>query len=434
MSAKPKWTTWVFGLLIHPDQMDICSPNATEVELVGRNAVSRLRTLTGIFSERWEVDVRAICPLTIVTDPERYTEHLVVLCEHVGEPQLLDDNWVPTGDVASIVPSAYGKGVCESLEEVLDPDSRIVAWTRPGFASRVEEWIASQTSSDGTLSQMRISGRTCLLRYRTEASTYVFKMANPYPTVYASEPRLFEHFHTNNTGRVPPVVAIEPDRGWLLTEDLRGRLKKAFTLDDFIEGWRLWGQIQQDWIGREDDILAFDCPDRSLTVLESQIEPFINDPMIRSYLDEEMILLFEDSIPLLHDLCRRLEAFGLPRTLVHGDFFDGNMGVVDGQPVYFDWTDACLAHPFMDMKDLLGYSEADHARVRDAYLNAWRSHTSIRDLEAAWQLARPLSGFHHAVRNQKIVCELLPLWRPEFDHGVRDWTRFALENLEEYRG
>jgi aminoglycoside phosphotransferase (APT) family kinase protein len=136
--------------------------------------------------------------------------------------------------------------------------------------------------------------------------------------------------------------------------------------------------------------------------------------------------------PALREACRRLADTGLPPTLVHGDLHVGNVARIDGELVYFDWTDACIAHPFIDLQSLQWErDETSRAALLDAYLEAWQGVASPERLREAASLAAVVIPLHHAVSYQQIVAGLEPDAKVELDatHGflrealarVRDW-------------
>ena len=76
-------------------------------------------------------------------------------------------------------------------------------------------------------------------------------------------------------------------------------------------------------------------------------------------------------------------------TLVHGDLHPGNVARLDGELAYFDWTDACVAHPFFDLHSLQWQKdEATRAALLDAYLGAWEGVASPERLREAAILPR----------------------------------------------
>ena len=120
--------------------------------------------------------------------------------------------------------------------------------------------------------------------------------------------------------------------------------------------------------------------------------------------------------PELKDACRRLAACGVPDALVHGDLHPGNIARLDGELAYFDWTDACIAHPFFDLQSLQWQKdEATRAALLDAYLGAWEGVESPERLHEAAALAAIVTPLHHAVSYQQILANLEPDARPELD-------------------
>ena len=88
---------------------------------------------------------------------------------------------------------------------------------------------------------------------------------------------------------------------------------------------------------------------------------------------------------------------------------------MNGELAYFDWTDACIAHPFIDLHSLQWQKdEATRAALLDAYLGAWEVESDERLREAA-ALARIVTPLHHAVSYQHIVAHLEPVAKPELD-------------------
>ena len=120
--------------------------------------------------------------------------------------------------------------------------------------------------------------------------------------------------------------------------------------------------------------------------------------------------------PALKDACRRLAALGLSPTLVHGDLHMLNVARLDGELVYFDWSDACVAHPFIDLLSLLSEKdESKRAALLEAYLEPWEAVAAVERLQEAVALAAVVIPLHHAVSYQHIVAGLEPDARPELD-------------------
>lgn len=165
-----------------------------------------------------------------------------------------------------------------------------------------------------------------------------------------------------------------------------------------------------------DELLADGCLDRRLDVLEAQIDPLVNDVEAVAGLTPEEVGELRRLAPALKQLCRRLASFALPSTLVHGDLHMLNVARVDGQLIYFDWSDACVAHPFIDLLSLeWERDELIRAAMRDAYLEAWRGVETAERLQEAAALAAVVIPLHHAVSYQHIVAGLEPAAKHELD-------------------
>jgi hypothetical protein len=234
-------------------------------------------------------------------------------------------------------------------------------------------------------------------------------------------------------GYVPMPLAVEPEPGWLLLP--------AF---DELVGWQAplelrcavlarFAGLQRRSAEQAAELIAAGCLDRRLEVLEQQIEPLVADPEAVARLRADEVEELRRQAPLFREACRRLADTGLPPTLVHGDLHVGNVARLDGELVYFDWTDACVAHPFIDLLSLYWEKDEDsRTALLDAYLDAWDGVESPERLREAASLAAVVIPLHHAVSYQRIVAGLEPDAKVELDatHGflrqalerARDWT------------
>jgi hypothetical protein len=126
---------------------------------------------------------------------------------------------------------------------------------------------------------------------------------------------------------------------------------------------------------RVDELLALGCGDRRLLKLAEQIEPLLSDPEMMAYIDKERQEQLWASAPRLHAMCAELDRYHIPATLVHGDMHMSNVARRGDSYLFFDWTDACIAHPFLDMIDVVHERDAAvQTRLRDSYLKEWLAY------------------------------------------------------------
>src|SRR5690606_14044007 len=143
---------------------------------------------------------------------------------------------------------------------------------------------------------------------------------------------------------------------------------------------------------------------RRLEILASQIDPLLADEAVIAQLTTDEIVRLRALAPRLKAMCAELAAYAVPASLNHGDLHSGN---ITGETLrFFDWTDACIGHPFLELCTVM--AEVDDAvpdgreRVLDAYLNQWHAFEPPERLRQMSRLANPLGPLHQAVSYQHI--------------------------------
>jgi aminoglycoside phosphotransferase (APT) family kinase protein len=125
-------------------------------------------------------------------------------------------------------------------------------------------------------------------------------------------------------------------------------------------------------------------------------------------------------------------------TIQHDDLHSGNVFVHNGRYLFFDWGDACVAHPFLTLHVTMrvlayelgleeGARELD--RFRDAYLEPWTAFRPLHELVLAVPAADLLGAVGRAL-NWQLVADATPLAdRGEYDEAVADRLRLLAERL-----
>jgi aminoglycoside phosphotransferase (APT) family kinase protein len=112
---------------------------------------------------------------------------------------------------------------------------------------------------------------------------------------------------------------------------------------------------------------------------------------------------------------------------VHGDLHLSNVARRDGDYLFFDWTDACVTHPFLDLIDV--FREEDAAArdaLRDAYLSAWADFAARPELLRVWELAAPLAALNQAVSYRVIGASVEPGTTEQLEWALPYWLRLVL--------
>lgn len=159
-------------------------------------------------------------------------------------------------------------------------------------------------------------------------------------------------------------------------------------------------------------------PDRRLAVFPELVDHLLADAEILcldqadglSALDQERIR--SGNAP---ELCSRLLEYGIPETLDHGDFHDGNIFVNQSGYVFFDWGDSSVSHPFFSLRTAfvsleytlhLEEGAPEFTRLMEIYLEAWERYEDRRRLREAFNLARRLWAISSALRWQLVVSPI----------------------------
>jgi Phosphotransferase enzyme family len=129
--------------------------------------------------------------------------------------------------------------------------------------------------------------------------------------------------------------------------------------------------------------------------------------------------------------CAELAGYAVPPSLGHGDLHLSNVARGPAGYLFFDWTDACVAHPFLDLATIrrgTAFTDATEEaelreRLRQAYLPAWASFEPPGRLARAFELAAPLGALHQAVSYRSLAT------RPPMDPHMAQSTAWWLHQV-----
>lgn len=319
----------------------------------------------------------------------------------------------------------------DSLERGAAPPER-PPWARPGWLDDVRAWIEREAAQLGHtvtgIEQVKHWSISSVLRVTTDGPDLYFKVPARLP-LFADEGALTARLAERFPDHVLAPLAVESEQGWILLPEF-GELFDFWgaPLELRCEMLRRFAELQRRSASIADELLEDGCLDRRLDVLERQVGQLLDEPAAVAQLTPEEVAALREQKPALQEVCRRLAGLDLPATLVHGDLHVLNVARHDGKLVYFDWTDACIAHPFIDLISLQWEDEAGRAAMLSAYLEPWEGVESPERMLEAVGLAAVVIPLHHAVSYWQIVAALEPAAKPELD-ATHTFLREALEKL-----
>jgi len=201
---------------------------------------------------------------------------------------------------------------------------------------------------------------------------------------------------------VPPLLADDTERGWLLMADagewLRTVSPREGHLDHWLEVLPAYAVAQLAMAPHVDALLALGVPDRRLPTLPAAYVALMDE------VDAEP--RFREAAGRVDDLVGQLASYGIDETLNHDDLHDGQVFVKDGRVLVMDWGDACISHPFftlsVTLEGVLSWGlddvedSVDTTPFLDAYLAPFRERYD-GDLAEAARLAMRLGWACRAV-------------------------------------
>jgi hypothetical protein len=311
--------------------------------------------------------------------------------------------------VARLDPEASRAAVAAWLRERATGWSpRRPPWSHPGWFRRAATWMVEQMAANGrppvgAPQQHQLWNLSVVLRCRSHGGDVFFKCS---ADVFRREAAVTQALAQRMPNLLPEVLAIDSAQGWMLMDDLA-----AAELGDQEES--LWhkgvvahARIQQSWRGRADELVGLGLPSRPLTEPAVQVEQMADDTALRERAPRDLRERWLATVPSLVESCLRLDEIGPGPTLVHGDFHPWNVVHGAGATRVFDWTDAAVSHPFVDLATYVFRSRnvSVRQRVVDAYVSAWSTEGSEESLREAAALGLVVGALYQV----RSYCLLLP--------------------------
>jgi hypothetical protein len=255
----------------------------------------------------------------------------------------------------------------------------------------------------GPAEQVRIWGISSLVHAPTESGWVYLKGCF---SMFRHEPAVSRLLNEIRPGATPTVLAGNDIEGWMLLQDfgdvtVRGVRDGVAPALDGGTVTALLVALQRAAGPRHAAFRAVGCPHRPLSRLPAEFDRAIGVLPQLAGVEVNAARPAELSA-WVTDRAASVDAVGAPDALVHGDFHGGNVAIVDGAPLIFDWSDATLSFPFIDAVTWLGAIGEGEERERQqrgwrAWLDAWgepRVTTALEDrlpdvvgVGAAYQLA-----------------------------------------------
>jgi hypothetical protein len=289
-------------------------------------------------------------------------------------------------------------------------------WTDPAWLAEARAWIEAQgVELTGPVEQPHVRPWSTALRLPTTEGVLWFKANHPS---LAHEAAVVSIISRRRPDLMPALLAADLESGWMLMRDGGERLREVIRRERDLSRWLdllpRYAELQIDLVGDADELAAVGTPDRRLDALPESLGP--------------LGLSAEQAARVL-DWCERLGAHGIPETIQHDDFHDGQIFVRDGAYLFFDWGDACVSHPFctlaVTLEGVLRWGlddvedSVDIAPFRDAYLEPFERYAPHAELVEAVEIAFRLGWISRALCNHELDVALGVQDEPEAGADLR---------------
>jgi hypothetical protein len=307
---------------------------------------------------------------------------------------------------------------------------RLEPWQREGWLAEAEAWVRSVLPGVKSVHQHSSWNGSALLRIETDTGRCYLKAA---PGYFRHEGEITALVAAHFPEAVPVPIALDAQRGWMVLRDFGDDDVGAMGLDRWEEALATLASMQEASVVVIEEFLRGGCADRRPAVHLAQIEAFARGDL--GEVPDGYAARLLEAMPSFGRLSDELEAAPIPNTLVHGDFHPANVALKDGRYVIFDWTDACIAHPFVDLQTYFHTfgpptTDADiRERLLRRYLDTWATVMPRHEAAALFHRTAPFTTMHHALTYQAILGHLDPTERWQWESHLPWWLDKALETL-----
>jgi hypothetical protein len=241
-------------------------------------------------------------------------------------------------------------------------------WEGEGWLDDAAAWIDAHVRRTGELEILRTRPWSGLIRVPTADGDAWFK-----ESIDAFEAPLTELLARRHPDCIPEVLAAEGGR--LLTASAGPSAREVPGDVDWQEIVRLYAELQIELAGAADELLELGVPDSRPETLGHAV------PGV------------------------------LPITLIHEEVQDGNVHVRNGRPVFIDWAEASVSHPFAGLTNTLRIVSwrlewepggPEVLRLRDSYLEPWTAYAQLDELRAIFAEGYALGALARAATWERI--------------------------------
>ncbi len=340
--------------------------------------------------------------------PDQATGSFVFVCRSLNDETLAVNAGFEWADTTAFAMKAE---IARVVERVSQYESGEIGnhFARYNWLEELSQWLTGVCGIKIDRLEHHNAGEYfALIRIVGDGEIYWFKaVGEPNQREYAISGYLDTYF----PGYVPRIVASHDLWKAWLTEDVGGSsLSEEAGIDGWVAAFRSFAELQVLSIRHTPGLLRSGAENWTIARISSEIEPFFQcmaDVMQAQPKEPPSRMSAAELIGLgnqLSVLCKQLSELDIPDTLLHCDLNPGNILLQDGRPIFLDWAEAYIGHPFLCAEFLRRYfrnqsagGDATVHQLQAAYAEVWSDYLPVDSIDRAWQIVPCIAPLFNAL-------------------------------------
>jgi len=297
--------------------------------------------------EQFSLNVTTLCAFEAIDNENAV--NIVAFENHTPEwkpPET--SSWVSLQELDSLLfAKAFHKSLLEAwFAESSEIDNPMAPWSKIGWFDKASLWVINQLYRLGItvispVEQVKSFYTGGTLRVNTDIG-YIYLKA--FPAGFVRELEITQTLMQLSLINMPTPIVFDSENCWMLMPDIGGTdLREISDMDVWKDVVRQYAGLQIRSVSLVDRLLKGSFFDMRIHTMLSEVEMVIaqSHRLLRGYyepLSDEELEKLRSLLPCLMSLCARVESYGIPYTLDHGDLHAGNIRITKNGPVFYDWT------------------------------------------------------------------------------------------------
>lgn len=241
-------------------------------------------------------------------------------------------------------------------------------------------WIDASLASVGTrrrgpVREVRRWQRSDVVTFETDRGRM---WAKAVPEIFAHEVAVTTLLADIDPGIVPPVIAADPALGRFITVHVEGPV--LAEVRDQPAAWQATlsrlAELQRVLAAEPTELRIAGVAAAPLAGLAGVVPRLLADDSLLLVglpggLSPDEVAALRANTPAYVAACHELASSGVPDSLEHGDLSADEVILGEMGPVFLDWSDGSITHPFLSAAAFLDHAATQPAGDRDALVTAY---------------------------------------------------------------